>query len=86
MEKGIGLLGVVSCGKENIWGKFMEDKSSLVKFVIQTQVSGISSAESTPPLPGTDGASKKGNLCPAFRQKGRGQRVPPKSSVQLPST
>lgn len=30
-EKGVRLLGAAGCGKENTWGRLMEDKDSLDK-------------------------------------------------------
>ena len=49
----------------------------------------VSSDESCSPLPGTGMGDPftKGSLCPAFRLKGGGQRVPPAAAFsQLPST
>lgn len=49
-------------------GKLMADKGHIVRFVMQIQIVP-SPLMSNPPLPG------KGNVCSAFRQKGRGQRA-----------
>lgn len=42
-EKGFGLLGAVNCGKVNFGGKLVGGKCSLVRSVMQRQVSAISS-------------------------------------------
>lgn len=36
------LLGVVNCGKINIWGKLMEGKGYLVRFIIQIPLGVVS--------------------------------------------
>ena len=91
--------GLYFWGEGKLWegeclGKLMEDKGYLVRFVMQTKLA-VSSDRNLWGLRvvllflvwGTgEDTFTYGSLCPDFRHKGGGQRVPPASAVsQLPS-
>lgn len=76
-ENAFQLVGVVNCGKLNIWGKLMEVKGYFSKGCLCTCQSVLVPVIELPLLPGTgrvdDDAFTKGSLCPALRQMEEGK-------------
>lgn len=74
-EKSPAHLGVIKCGKTGIWGEIMEDKGYLVRFGSCRVISAPSSSPvinvGNPFLVQERGRLREGNVCLAFRQRGR---------------